>query len=342
MLFAAGIGCAAAAAAFMRRQEADLSGEVVLVTGGSRGLGLLLAREFVARGCRLVICARDPQELERARADLTRWGGEVLAVPCDTTDQAQMEHLVSEARRRYGRIDILVNNAGTIQVGPIHSMTANDFEVALKLMFWAVLHATLAVLPEMIERKSGRIVNITSIGGKVSVPHLLPYNCAKFAAVGLSEGLRTELRQHGIQVVTIVPGLMRTGSFLNAHFKGQQQREFRWFSLGATLPFISMDAERAARQIVSATARGDSERILSLPANLLALFHGLFPGLTGDLLSWVNQLVLPGGDRKQQARGMEVKEQARSRLMGALTSLGLSAAERFNQYPGPVRTSGAG
>ena len=337
MLLAAGIGGGlAATAALMRRQEADLSGQVALVTGSSRGLGLLLAREFAARGCRLVICARDPHELERARADLARGGAEVLALPCDTTDQTQVEHLVSEARRRFGRIDILVNNAGAIQVGPIQSMTVEDFDSALKLMFWAPLYASLAVLPEMIDRGSGRIVNITSIGGKVSVPHLLPYNCAKFAAVGLSEGLRTELKQHGIRVVTIVPGLMRTGSFLNAYFKGQQQREFRWFSLGAALPFVSMDAERAARQIVRATARGESERILSMPANVLALFHGLFPGLTGDLLGWVNQLVLPEGDGKRQARGMEVNEQARSRVLTALTSLGLSAAQRFNQYPGPV------
>src|SRR5215470_1439142 len=81
-------------------------------------------------------------------------------------------------------------------------------------------------------------VNITSIGGVVSVPHLLPYTCAKFAAVGLSEGLRAELGQEGIHVTTVVPGLMRTGSYVQAHFQGQQEREFTWFALGATLPLL--------------------------------------------------------------------------------------------------------
>jgi short-subunit dehydrogenase len=211
-------------------------------------------------------------------------------------------------------VDILVNNAGTIQVGPFESMTTKDFEDAMRVMFWGMLHPTLTVLPDMLGRRSGRIVNITSIGGKVSMPHLLPYGCAKFAAVGLSEGLRAELKSQGIRVTTIVPGLMRTGSFLNAFFKGRQEKEFRWFSLGATLPLISMDAKRAARQIVDATRRGQAERVLSLPAGLLADFHGQFPGLTADLLALANRFVLPRaeGGRAEPVRGMDVRARSRS------------------------------
>ncbi len=332
-------GAALAAGAFLRRMRAaDLAGQVAVITGASRGLGFLLAREFALQGCRIVMCARDEQELERAAHDLRQKGAEVLAIRCDVTDPAQVHYLVEEARRRFGAIDILVNNAGTIQVGPFQSMTLKDFEDALRLMFWGVLHPTLAVLPQMLERRRGRIVNITSIGGKVSVPHLLPYNCAKFAAVGLSEGLRAELRHQGIRVITIVPGLMRTGSFLNAFFRGQKEREFRWFSLGAALPLVSMSAERAARQIVRATRRGEAERILSTPAVMLARFHGLFPGLTSDLMSWANRLILPppveAGGAEQ--RGMELSQRARSSVLGVLTSMGFSAAERYNQYPGPV------
>src|SRR5450759_4776995 len=114
------------------------------------------------------------------------------------------------------------------------------FELAMDVMYWGVLYPTLAVLPQMREHKRGRIVNITSIGGKVSIPHLLPYNSAKFAAVGLSEGLRAELAMDGVTVTTIVPGLMRTGSHINAYFKGKQEREYTWFALGASLPVISM------------------------------------------------------------------------------------------------------
>ncbi len=335
---AAGVSAGIAGLALLRRARmADLRGEVAVITGSSRGLGFLLAREFGRQGCRLVICARDAGELERARQELASQGFDVLAVPCDITDAGQVRTMMDRARSRFGRIDILVNNAGVIQVGPIQSMRVEDFDEALNVMFWGVLHPTLAVLPEMLERKSGRIVNITSIGGKISVPHLVPYNCAKFAAVGLSEGLRAELKQDGIRVTTICPGLMRTGSFLNAYFKGRQEREYRWFGLGATMPLVSMDAERAARQIVAATRRGSAERILSLPATMAARFHGLFPGLTAELLSWANRLALPAasGEEAGRSRGMEVHERTRSSMLGALFRMGFSAAERFNEYPGP-------
>ena len=109
-------------------------------------------------------------------------------------------------------------------------------------------------------------MNVTSIGGKVAVPHLLPYDCAKFAAVALSEGLRAELARDGITVTTIAPGLMRTGSLLNAIFKGAEARGVHGVRGAGQSAFVSMDAERAAREIVEATRRGEAERILGLPA----------------------------------------------------------------------------
>ncbi len=309
----------------------SLAGQVALITGSSRGLGFLLAREFARQGCRLVICARDRGELERAEQYLTREErAETLAVRCDITERDQVRELVRQARQRFGRVDILVNNAGTIQVGPVEKMTVEDFEQALKVMFWGVLYPTLEVLPDMLSRHNGRIVNITSIGGKVAVPHLIPYGCAKFAAVGLSEGLRAELLGDGIRVTTIVPGLMRTGSHLNAWFKGRQEREYTWFSLSATSPLIAMGAERAARQIVRAVKRGEAERILSVPAAVLARFHGLFPGLTADLLSFADRFLLPSaeGGASELSRGRELEERTHSRILGALTALGQSAPPR--------------
>src|SRR5213078_5332449 len=122
----------------------------------------------------------------------------------------------------------------------------------MAVIFWGTLYPTLAVLPQMLERRSGRIVNITSIGGKVSVPHLLPYNCAKFAALGFSEGLRAELAKDGVSVATVIPGLMRTGSVVSAEFKGRTEAEFTWFSALARSPLTSMDVRRAARRILAA------------------------------------------------------------------------------------------
>jgi short-subunit dehydrogenase len=332
VLIAAGLGIAGAAL-LARRRTPDWRGRVVLITGASRGLGFLLAREFAREGCRLVLCARDAGELDRARAELTGYGAEVMTAPCDVSDRRQVEQLVEEATTRFGRIDAVINNAGIIQVGPVETMTVEDFETTMAINFWGVVYTTLAVLPSMLERSQGNIVNITSIGGKVSVPHLLPYGCAKFAAVGFSEGLRAELRAKGVKVTTIVPGLMRTGSYVNAMFKGRHEREFEWFRLGSSLPGPSMSAERAARQIVRAAKRGRAERILSTPANLLAEFHGLFPQATIAQLSLVNAL-LPSaeGGPTEIRSGKELQEQSSSRVLDRLTAMGRSAAKRLHQY----------
>jgi short-subunit dehydrogenase len=195
-------------------------------------------------------------------------------------------------------------------------------------MFWGPVYATLAVLPHMRRQGEGRIVNITSVGGKVSVPHLVPYSCAKFAAAAFSEGMRAELQGTGIKVVTIAPGLMRTGSYLNALFKGSEPEEATWFSLGSSLPGVSMSANRAAGQIVAATSQGCAERILSVPANLVARFHGVFPGLTADILGLVNRALPNGGPGAR--RGSEIPALQRGWLR-ALTTLGRKAAEEFLQ-----------
>jgi NAD(P)-dependent dehydrogenase (short-subunit alcohol dehydrogenase family) len=326
----AGAGALLAARAVVRKvNEYDLSGKTVLITGGSRGLGLVMARELAREGAQIAICARDVEELERARMDLVRRGARVLAVACDITDRAQVEKMVQEVREHFGRIDVLVNNAGIIEVGPMEVMTLEDYEEAMKTHFWGPLYATFSVLPEMRERGEGRIVNISSIGGKISVPHLLPYSASKFALVGFSEGLRAELKKDGIVVTTVCPGLMRTGSPRNATFKGQHRAEYAWFSISDSLPVSSMSAERAARQIISATKRGDAEIVLSIQAKAAVLFHGVFPGLTADLLGQINKLLPePGGIWTARAKG---KDSMSESSPSWLTTLSEQAAVRNNE-----------
>src|SRR4051794_5475981 len=195
---------------------------------------------------------------------------------------------------------------GRDQVGPVEAMTISDYERAMRVMFWGTVYPTLALLPQFTSRKSGRVVNITSIGGKVAVPHLLPYTCAKFAAVGFSEGLHGELRESGVKVVTIAPGLMRTGSYLNADFKGDAEKESPRFGINSRMPGLNINGERAARQIADATSRGTAEKVLTTPANLLARAHGLAPGLTSEILGMVGSL-LPSGDSKTHTRGHETR-----------------------------------
>lgn len=309
--------------------EYDLKNKTVLITGGSRGLGLVLAREFAREGSRLVLCARDEQELEYARMDLGERDAEVMTVRCDVRNREDVANMITAVNERFANIDVLVNNAGVIQVGPIEVMTHEDFELAMQAHFWGPLNTILAVLPSMRARRSGRIVNISSIGGKVSVPHLVPYSASKFALVGLSKGLGAELKKDGISVTTVCPGLMRTGSPRNAEFKGQHRLEYAWFSISDALPLLSVSAENAARQIVRACKRGRAELVISVPAKLAVLFESLFPEAMYDVLAAVNQLLpAPGGVGTERMKGRE-SESAWSPSW--LTVLNEEAALRNNE-----------
>src|SRR2546421_497823 len=180
-------------------------------------------------------------------------------------------------RRRHGRLDVLINNAGQIRVGPIDHMSQEDFEDAMAVHFYAPLYSTFAVLPHMRLRGEGRIVNISSIGGKIGIPHLVPYCASKFALAGLSESLRAELAEDNILITTVYPGLMRTGSPFNAWFKGRHRDEFTWFAVSDSIPLMSMDAARAARQIVNACRCGDAELIVGWPAKLAVVANAVAP-----------------------------------------------------------------
>ena len=328
-----------------RRAQDDIRGEVAVVTGASRGLGLLLATELARHSCPLVLCARDAAELERAAGQLRAAGAEVTAVACDVTDEASPRLLVDTALERYGRLDILISNAGIIQVGPVQDGQAGLYETALNTMALAPVRLALTALPVMRRQGHGRIVTIASVGGKLSVPHLLPYSTAKFAAVGFSEGLRAELGRGPVTVTTVVPGLMRTGSHLQARFTGQAGQEFTWFGLGASLPLVSMDAERAARQIIGAVRQRRPEIILTPVAQLVSRVTGLAPGLTSEVLHLVQRLALPDppgqsarGD--QPVPGQELSPALPRKAFDRLTVLGRAAASRFNERPqlyAPIR-----
>ena len=312
--------------AFQNRKY-DWKGTVAFVTGGSRGLGLLVAREFAARGCRVAICARDPEELERGAAQLRSFSPDVFTVPADVTIREEAELAIAKVREHFGSIDVLVNNAGTIAVGPMEVMTVDDYRSSLNTHFWGPFFTTTAALRHMRQRGQGRIVNISSIGGKISVPHLLPYSVGKFALTAFSEGLRSELRKDNILVTTVCPGLMRTGSPRNAFFKGQNEAEYAWFSISASVPLFSIGAQRAARAIVNACERGKAEVILSVPAKLAAQLHGVFPGLTSDLLSIVNRLLPRSG-----GIGTDVRTGKESQSpLSWLTALNEPAAKENNQ-----------
>ncbi len=329
---ALGVGGALLAGRALLRasRDFDLAGKIVLITGGSRGLGLALAREFARRGARLAVCARDEAELEEARKRLTAEGVDVFCAPCDVTEKEDVEHFVGRVREEFGQIDVLVNNAGVIEVGPVEAMTLSDFEEAMQTHFYGPLYMTLAVLPEMRRRRDGRIVNISSIGGLLAVPHMLPYSASKFALTGFSEGLRAEVAEENVIVTTVCPGLMRTGSPVHAYFKGHALKEFRWFRTSAALPGASMKPEKAARRIVRACRRGRAMLILSPQAKLAARLSRLFPELTSDVMELADRMLPDSYSAStEKVEGIDLESPRGGSLMDRLNRF---AATRLNEY----------
>lgn len=318
-------------ARWWRARGYDLKEKNILLTGGSRGLGLVMARQLVDARARVAICARDKAELERARAELAQRGGEILAIPCDVTDRAAVDRMVQRVRERFGAIDILINNAGTDIVGPLETQTLEDFEDTMNRHFRAPLYTMYAILPEMRERGSGRIVNIASIGGKMVSPHMVAYCASKFALVGLSEGMRTELKSQGIAVTTVCPGLIRTGVIDRAIVKGRHREEFARFSIADSLPVISASPEEVASATIGGLRRGSAEVIVPFVAWLGAKFYGLFPGLATELFGWGN-LLLPKPDGIGQERALG-KDSHSAWSPSPLTVLSDRAARRNNEIP---------
>ena len=320
-----------------KHRQFDFKDKVVVITGGARGLGLVLARQFADEGAKIVICSRDSAELLRAKTELEERGTKVFAAVCDVRNQESVDEFVQDVVRRFGRIDVLVNNAGVIQVAPLENQTQADFEEAMQIHFWGAFYMMQAVLPQMKEIGAGRIVNIASIGGKVAVPHLAPYCASKFALVGLSDAMRGELLKDNIFVTTVCPGLMRTGSHINATFKGKNTLEFAWFSIGNASPLASVSAEYAAGKIVGAARNGEAELIISGQAKILAKMNTLFPKLTAEILGLANGL-LPsaGGIGEKRASGLESGSFAAPSFLTA----NIDAAAKANNELKPRETLG--
>ena len=309
---ALGVGAALIGGRLARaRRKLDFGGRVVVITGGSRGLGLVIARQLAKEGARLCLLARDERELDRATRLIVEEtpGAEVMGVRCDVRRRADVRAAVAQILGEWLAIDVLINNAGVIQVGPLEHMQHDDFENAMATHFWGPLHMIVESVPSMRRRGFGRIVNISSIGGRIAVPHLAPYSASKFALVGLSDAVRAELAPHGIAVTTVSPGLMRTGSPLNAQIKGQHQKEYAWFAIADSLPGMTISAERAASQILDACRYGEPELTLTLAAKAAALFNAVTPATFGRLAS-IGARLLPGpagseGDENRRGRDSE-------------------------------------
>jgi NAD(P)-dependent dehydrogenase (short-subunit alcohol dehydrogenase family) len=308
--FALGVAAGLAAVAIgsraaRSRHRIDFEGRSVVITGGSRGLGLVLARRLVAEGARVCLLARDGEELGRAAEQLRRIREDaaVMTIRCDVRDRDDVNAAVETILTKWHAVDVLINNAGVIQVGPLEHMTQRDFDNAMATHFSGPLYTMQALIPSMRRRAFGRIVNISSIGGRVAVPHLAPYSASKFALAGLSDAVRSELDQYGIRVTTVSPGLMRTGSPRNAEVKGRHKAEYAWFAIADSLPGMSVSADRAAREIIEACRYGEPELTISLAARAAMAANAIAPALLARLMMLgVRILPRPAGAAGDQVR----------------------------------------
>ncbi|HEU4740070.1 MAG TPA: SDR family oxidoreductase [Meiothermus sp.] len=310
------------------RPPYSYQGKVVVVTGGSRGLGLVLGRMLADEGARLAICARDPEELERARAELAGRGAEVLSLPCDLTRYQEVRAFIQMVENHLGRIDVLINNAGVITVGPLEEMTPQDFREMMDTNFYGAVHTVLAALPGMLRRGQGRILNISSVGGLVPGPHLTAYSASKYALNGFSEGLRAELGRKGIVTTVVCPGEIRTGAHKVSLFKGRLEEEYAWFASTDVMPGYALKAEAVARAALEACRAGRALEVVGWPAKLEAFTHSLSP----TLALWFDGLLnaaLPKPDGSgRRALGKEINP---SKVPEPLRRLGDEVARRNNE-----------
>lgn len=268
-------------------------GRVAIVTGGARGLGFALARELARAGATVWIVSRSPDQLARAATRLRGLDGEVVAHGADITDRDDVTALVAAVTRRHGRLDVLVNNAGVISAMPFDNAALDDFATSLATHFWGPLHLIRAALPWLRQAGPGHIVNVSSIGGRVGVPHLAPYCAGKFALSGLSQALRAELAAGGVCVTLATPGLMRTGSVGRVRVRGHHVPEARWFAAMAATPLTSMDATRAAREILDAARHGHASVTPGWQAQALAALQAVAPDTTSGLMAAASAHALP-------------------------------------------------
>jgi NAD(P)-dependent dehydrogenase (short-subunit alcohol dehydrogenase family) len=187
--------------------ERSLTGRVVAITGGGRGIGRAIAQALTREGARVAVGDLDRESAERTAAEL---GEPALGLPLDVTDHAGLIAFLDEVEQRLGPLDVVVNNAGIMAVTPLAEESADSIARQLELNLRAVIHGTQEAMRRMVPRRTGHIVNVSSIAGRSGFPNLATYSATKHGVVGLSESVRVELRGTGVEVSVVMPSVVKT------------------------------------------------------------------------------------------------------------------------------------
>jgi len=254
--------------------------KVALVTGGSRGLGLAMARILARRGWAIALVARDPAGLERARGLLATESpsARTLSISCDLGRPGAARSAVEACEGAFARLDLLVNNAGAISPVPFASLPREAIAASLDLHVLAPAEAMAAAFPLLSARGEGRVINVSAIEGLVGVPLLAACASGKFGLVGLTESVRAEWASRGVGVTLACPGFLRPADAPGASREAVRRLPAaadRWMHL----PLLSVEVGRAAARILDASERGRPRIVLTPAAKILALLHGVAPGL---------------------------------------------------------------
>lgn len=268
----------------------------ILITGASQGIGRATAILFARNGYDLVIAARQEEHLKAVAEEITSLGyAHPLTVACDVRDPEQVNKLVQQAIQHYGNIDVLVNNAGIFATGTVENFSLEDWHQIIDTNLWGYIHTINALLPYFLQRGTGTIVNLSSIGGKVPTPYLTAYCTSKFAVTGLTESLQAELKPKGIQVCGIYPNLIRSSLLERAIFRGKDDEDVknRREQLGQVTnnPVVEKPVD-VANAIWDAVQNNKSEVIVG-SANFSQTLYRLFPGFT----KWVSRQTLKNQDK---------------------------------------------
>lgn len=318
-----------------RHSSDSFKGQAAIITGGSRGLGFAIAQELLHEGAKVALLARDTEELERAKQKLLERfpQGEILIITCDVTNSEGTHIALKMAAETFGGIDLLINNAGAITVGPYESMQPQDFAAQMDLHFYAIMQTVNSALPFLRKSSGRRIVNICSMGGKTAVPHMLPYDVSKFALSGYSQGLMAELALEKISVTTVYPALMRTGSPIQAVFKGDHEKEYLWFAAGDSMPGVSASAHTIAKKVIEAARDRRAELVPSILGKVRGLAAAVCPETMAAFMK-VMASMMPEGNSQEYKTGAQASGLFKSNpLTKPLQKLAEEAEAEFNQQP---------
>lgn len=267
----------------------------VLITGASQGIGKATALLFARNGYNVVLAARSHDRLAALAQELKTFNHSALAIPTDVRDAEQVQSLVQQALAEYGSIEVLVNNAGIYMSGPVDSHPLEDWHLVIDTNLWGYIHTIHALLPHFVERRSGTIVNVISIGGKVPVPYLVPYSTSKFALTGLTKALESELSPKGITVCGIYPNLIKSDFMERAVFRGKdaEDEHSRRQQVEQVLSVPGVEKPEDVANAVWNAVKNKQTEVIVGSANLSIVSNRLFP----DLVQWVIRKTFKNKDR---------------------------------------------